>query len=235
MEEPAGLTARAARPPAQRITCEYCGSSYVRKHSCRKKAQAQAAGDMGVMRAHALFERWWRRNMRGKKPKTLSQFAASPLFSTFILLERLVSEVYMPSGASYLDWLMDNGIASRDWCKNSTVDRFKKTHSREQDPIALATRSLESVARWCDDAGIDVSSFYSRVPLSDAMLWIQNGRLSPWVLLLSERSGDLFDRMNEDQLERVMASIDLSYWEARFRVSSDESDRIRAMLREMGL
>lgn len=192
-------------------------------------------GDLGILKSFDLFDFWYRYNRFSRKPKSVNEFLKSPYRKTFVDLHYFVSKVYLPSAKGYLEWLINNRVASRDWCKEPTIRRYKSEHSRIEDAIMLVTRSLEKISLWCDEREFPISEFFSEIGVGEALNWIQSGRLSPWILFCSSTADRLFERMDEDQARVMDLAIDIDYWTARIKVSKEHCDRISLMLGEIGL
>ena len=222
------------------LSCEFCGSTFktekgASNHSCEKKKIAGDIGTNGIRKAYDLFDYWFTLNMFSKKGKSKKEFFKSPYFKTFVDLVKYLDGNYVPSGKVYVEWLSRKRIASRDWCKDSTLDRFRKETSRSEDAVELTLKTLEKMAMRCDDCDAHISEFFDTMRPGDIIQWIRNGKMTPWVLLMTDKADEVLSLMNDEQLELLDAIIDLNYWESRFKVSKSSVDAVRHILDEVGL
>lgn len=219
--------------------CEYCGSVLkttrgLEKHRCQRKALIEETGEISLVRAYTLFDFWFRYNGLAKKSKTIEQFMKSPYFNLFIGFEKHVAASRVHS-REFLKWLVDTRVNSRDWTKESVLAAFSSFYSKNCEAVPSMTKTLENIAVWCDQHGIDSGDFFRYIGPGEAIQWMRNGKLSPWVVLVSEKSMQMFERMSKEQIDFSGELMDLDHWEARFRSSPSETDVVKKSLEGMGL
>lgn len=219
------------------LACRFCGAAYktrrgIERHSCQRSKLAAEVGDASLVRAFYLFEFWFRYNGFSKrKQKGYQEFCRSPYFRLFSELE----SKGLPSTKEYIRWLSDGRVPSNRWLLNATMEQFRVESERSGDAREKAMRSLEKMASWCDQAGIDVADFFSAIGPGEAVLWLQTGKLSPWVLIATSKLDDLVGRMSEEQATLLAREFDVDYWSMRAKLSADKYQEVRSLLEGMGL
>lgn len=221
-------------------TCEYCSAVFktnagYKRHMCSKKALAGSTGQVALRRSYMLFNFWYTYSGFNRKPKTFSEFLKSPYFKKFVELDDYLTSFYSSNNREYLKWCVDNGIPSKNWCKDITSDKYLKEVIRKDDPIDSVIKSLEQISRWCERRNISIDKFFSTINPGESIEWIISSRIDPWVLLLCDNSDKLLSRLSKEQLDIVNETLDLEYWSARISISKITVDNITSILDEIGM
>lgn len=219
------------------IECEFCGKvlkteAGAAKHACRQKKFADSTSQVSLARAFYLFDFWFRYNGVSKKPKTFEQFSKSPYLGVFISLEEFSKRMRV-SGRAYVKWLSDEHVPSRKWSDESVCANFRR--ASDVDPLVLTLASLSEMAKWCDERDVDMSDFFRKIAPGEAVMWASDGKLTAWVVFLTESSLNLFERMSAEQQQKCFEALDMEGWESRSEVEPESVERVRSVLAEMGL
>jgi hypothetical protein len=224
----------------QLFECDYCSATFktksgLNRHMCKKKALAQDIGDLNVRNAYKLFSFWYTYNGFRNHSKTYPEFLKSPYFSKFIEVTEYVSSVYLPNGREYVRWCVDNNISTYDWVKDKTLKRYQVDYNKKNEPVSSAIRSLEAIATWCEQKEIPIEEFFKSIKPTEALIWIQNGRLNPWVLFSTGASDVLLNKFSEDQLVIMNETLDLDYWTSRLKVSREAVNEVANIMDQLGM
>lgn len=150
-------------------------------------------------------------------------------------LDRRATEIYLGSAVEYLRWLTDKRIPASDWFKDGVAERYRSDISKSEDAERAILRSLEVAARHCDAKGVQLSEFFKTITPGELSSALEVGRISPWLLVSSERFEDLMAKITEPQLERMSLSFDVEYWMRRVELCPEVSARVSDIVRSVGL
>jgi hypothetical protein len=64
---------------------------------------------------------------------------------------------------------------------------------------------------------------------------IRDGKISPWILLISDTGKKLLSTLNDEQLVSIGSTIDPDFWFKKFRTMPDDADFARQIIKESNL
>jgi hypothetical protein len=222
------------------FSCPYCGSGFKteqgsKRHRCKRKAIAEDVGTASLRRSYALFDFWFMYGGFSKKPKSMLEFQRSPYFDVFVNLDRKATSIYLGSSLEYLRWLTDKRVPAKDWLKDSTIERYRDDIAKAEDAVKAVIRSLEVAARHCDSKGIPLSEFFGTITPGELSSALEVGKISPWLLVSTERLDDVLGRMDEPNMERLSMVFDADYWMKRVEINPEAAERATELVRSVGL
>lgn len=219
-------------------SCKFCIKEYktqrgLDNHVCRNMEIAAEYGDLEMLKTYELFAFWFQYNgFSKKKAKTFNEFLKSPYFKEFVKMNAAIKGVYMFNKKDFVVWLSENKIPIDHWARNSIIERYKTDHDRRGRGLDHFNKTIENIVLWCDIKNYAYHQFFEHISVSDAMLWLQSGKLSPWYFLNTDKINLLWARMSEAQLEFMLSFIDIDYWEARFKVNQTEVQTIKDIIND---
>jgi len=91
------------------------------------------------------------------------------------------------------------------------------------------------MGEWAEQEGARLEDFFKYVNLNRVCQMIANGRISPWVLLNCETGKDMLTIMHDDHIKIIYEIIDPEWWKRTFKKRDEDTDFVRATLREAGI
>lgn len=222
-------------------SCDHCGASFktlggFNRHKCAKARLIEEIGDIGLARAYDAFDFWYRYNGFGKKKgKSYQDFLKSPYFKLFTALEKTSIDSRIGPIKEYIRWISDRRIPSSDWTNNDVIMKYRTESSKNVDAEKHVMQSLEQIAAWCDLKGYSIETFFSNIGPGEAAQWVHVGKLSPWILLATDRLSELLSRMTDEQILYFTNMFDIDYWEKRAKQSPEKIDVVKRIISEVGL
>lgn len=64
---------------------------------------------------------------------------------------------------------------------------------------------------------------------------IEYGRVSPWIVLLSDATDKLLPRMNDEQVDRFFKLININMWEIKINRLKDEVEPLKSLLKQVAI
>lgn len=220
--------------------CEYCGAVLKTRrgydnHSCTKKRLAKETSDASMVRAKWLFDFWINYNGYGN-PRTQAKFERSPHYRPFVEFTHHAEQIYLPAPAvEFIKWASDEKIPLVQWKTDKVTNRFKKAFERGDHVLEAVASSLEQIASWCDGYGVDMSEFFGMISPAEMIRWLQSGRMSPWVFMLSPKNAAFISRCDNDQIDFISDLLDVDYWDSRLSFSTGPAAEVLTVLKEVGL
>jgi hypothetical protein len=225
---------------AQKYACGFCKKAFrnertLAAHMCAKKRRNLEKDTVASQHGLRLFQRFYLLNTPTKTQKTFEQFIDSKYYTSFIKLARHLMDLRPVDRDRFVDYLFQNGIKDRDWCKDKTYEAYIIDLLAKEPAQRGLERSIETMAAWGEKNDIPFNEFFENVAPAEATHMIRMGKLSPWVLYLAKTSSALWDRLSTEQGHIIAKVIDADVWFAKFELKRDDKIFVQEMLDEAGL
>ena len=224
----------------QPYTCVHCGKSFMKDktlvaHMCERKRRALQKDEKRVQAGFMAFNRFWQLTQNNKKPKSYDNFADSSYYNAFVKFGGFVNNVNPLYPDKFIDYVIKSGVKLDHWCKDELYERYLLDMIKVEPVESAVQRTLKTMMEWGDEHGHEFSQYFSQVSLSKAVYDIQNGKISPWVILNSASGQSMVRGMSDEQLEMIAASFDVPYWLRRFRELPADTALVKEICDEVGI
>jgi hypothetical protein len=179
-----------------------------------------------------LFRRFYELNTAQKNSKTIEEFIDSKYYTTFIKFARRLMDLRPVDQARFVDYVFSNGIKERDWCKDKVYESYIVDLLAKEPATRGLERSVRTMEEWCNKHGKPLHEFFIHVSPSEATHMVQMGKISPWVLYLSETADVLWERLSDEQADIIASVINPKIWKAKFELKKDDCTFVREILKE---
>lgn len=220
--------------------CGFCGRSFrsegtLAAHMCEPKRRRKEQNSVSSRLGLALYQRFFELNSPGSRTKTFEDFADSKYYKGFIRLSRHLQDLRPIEQDRFVDWLFQNGIKEREWCKDRTYERYITDLLVKENTTRALERSIKTMERWAEENDSHFSRFFAEVSTNEATLLLRYGRISPWALYMASTADALWERLNEEQADIVGSVIDPKVWLKRFEKNREDCEFVQEILNDAGL
>lgn len=193
------------------ICCEYCKQTFKSErtaavHMCDKKRRWLQKSMPESIAGFAAFDLFYRLGMQSK-PKTFDEFVNSQYYSAFVKFGSYCINTRVIDAEAYTRWLIRNQTKLKDWPTDRMYTLFVRDHLKKES----VGRALERFVECASELDY-FSEFWERASGYLIADWVETGKISPWILLCSDRATQAVHRMNSEQINKISASIDADYW-----------------------
>jgi hypothetical protein len=190
---------------------------------CLRKRRWTDRDATHVRLAFTVFQMFYSSQTTSTKPKTQEDFIRSQFYEGFVKFGRscLVNEYLEPE--KFATWLIENGVKLKDWCKDSTYDKYLLEYVKKEPGLRALERTIMYLAEWADENGQDWTTYFVNVSASRAVYDIRSAKVSPWVLYLSRTGDQLLTRFSDEQISMINNLIDANFW---FKVFQDDTEEV---------
>jgi hypothetical protein len=217
--------------------CEFCGKEYksqasFEKHACEKKLRYINRDERVERTAFDIYAKWYRMTMYRDTTEIL--FIKSPSYSAFIDFAKFIIEVQPPQKwFHYLEWLVKKQVRNTDWCTQEKYSEYLRFLIRNETYENAIERSAIVVLKHCVQSGIEPRDFMAKVSIPLVVLWLETGRISPWILLMSDNKNKLMSRLSNEEATRMTQIIDVQYWNKKIDFDQKRKDTAKYLLRQL--
>jgi hypothetical protein len=121
------------------------------------------------------------------------------------------------------------------WIVDSTYDKWLVDFLRYEDSLHSTERTLFTIDTYTKDKNILFEDFFELVNTNIATEMIKSGKITPWVIYLSQTGKKLLLRLDEEQIGILEEYLDVSFWEKRFELNKHIVPVIKDMMKELNI
>ena len=223
--------------------CEFCKRRFARErslvnHSCEKKRRWFQKDDPHAMIGFMAWGRFYELTTFGKKAdfkNSYRNFIDSQYYNAFMKFGRHIRDLNALEPAKFIDYVIKNNLPIDKWTHDFVYEQYVKELTRQETAEQAFERNMVLMNEWSMQTGEKWSDFFRNVNPNQAVIWIKNGRISPWLLYNVDSAVDFFERCTPEQLAIIKGCAPPGPWKVRFNKNKDSCDFIRTTLRKSGM
>jgi len=221
-------------------TCKYCKKSFTKdstlaSHMCPKKRRMAEKDNLSSRLGFRVFQQFYKMTTAGQQPKTFEDFIKSSYYTDFVKFGRYLGQRDAIDTERFAAFVINNGVKLRDWRKDFVYESFLQELMNKEPADRALERTILTLQQWANENETTFNKFFEEVSTTEATHIIKAGRISPWVLYLSESAGSLLGRMSSEQGEMIGQIINPNIWKARFHKKQDDVQFVMEVLEAAGL
>ena len=176
------------------------------------------------------YKRFFTVNLKTKNEVTFEKFVESKFFDGFVKFGKYISKVECIDPNAFIEFVIKSSIALDKWTDPRVYDIWVREQTKKESPDKALERMLLLMESWAIHNSKHWTDFFKEISPSEAVLWIQTGRISPWILYIARSSICLFERFSKEQLKIIDEYIDDSFWQVKLKQYELEVELIRSEL-----
>lgn len=211
------------------MKCEYCNKEFksvdrLSSHMCEKKRRWMHKDDPETVAGFSAFDMFYRFGMKST-PRKFEDFVGSKFYSSFVKFGSYCINAHVIEPNAYTQWLLRNGVKLNKWNSDETYLKFVRDYlKKERVERALERFVVHASKTPYFDTFWETASGYL---LAD---WIESGKISPWVIMCSERAKVAISNMNKEQLDKVATNLDVDFWARKIRQNPLDEQWVKDIL-----
>ena len=209
--------------------CEYCKKSFQREstllaHSCEKKRRWQNKNNQDVLVGFASYDLFYRIEMQSK-PKEYKDFVDSQYYTAFVKFGAYCINTRVIDQEQFTRWLIKNKVKLKDWPTDKMYLLFVQDHVKRESVERALERFVEHAAEtdYFDTFWESASGYL----IAD---WVEMGKISPWLLISSNRAQTALETMPAECMTRIANCIDADYWGKKRQLNPHDANFVEEMI-----
>jgi hypothetical protein len=221
-------------------TCKFCDKSFksektLSSHMCPRKRRWAEKENLSSRLGFRVFQRFYEITANSVNAKSFDEFIRSQYYTDFVKFGRYLGHRDAVDTERFIDFVIKNGVKLRDWRKPYVYETFLHELMNKEPVERALERTFLSLEEWAKENNTTFNKFFEEVTTNEATHIIQSGRISPWVLYLSESAGELLGRMSSEQGDMIQSIINPAIWKGRFHNRPDDVEFVINVLGKAGL
>jgi len=209
--------------------CEYCKKSFQKEttllaHSCEKKRRWQNKDNQDVLVGFSSYDLFYRIEMQSK-PKEYKDFVDSQYYTAFVKFGAYCLNTKVIDQEQFTRWLIKNKVKLKDWPTDKMYLLFVQDHVKRESVERALERFVEHAAEtdYFDTFWESASGYV----IAD---WVEMGKISPWLLISSNRAQTALETMSSECMTRIANCIDADYWGKKRQLNPHDANFVEEMI-----
>ena len=217
--------------------CKHCNRGFLNErtlaaHMCTKKRRWTEQHTVGFRLGFRVFQMFYEKTTTSKKSKSEEDFINSKFYNSFIKFGRHLVDLDPINAEEYINFIFDNGVKLKDWTADYVYEAYIEERMKKEPVLAAIERTFDTMEKWAKQHDMCYNQFFTHSNVNEAVYLIRSGKISPWVLYLSETADDFFNRINEEQAALIKAIIDPNKWKVIFMTKKDSVELVKDALEQ---
>lgn len=223
------------------FTCGFCNKTFMKEstylvHLCERKRRWIDRDTKHAKVGFMVFQKFYEVSYgAARKPKTVDEFIKSNLYTAFMSFGRYIVNNNVINPSDFIMFVIKSGVPLKNWESPVLYEKYVRELNKKETPYAAVERHFLLVKQWSIDTGEEMYDFFRKISPAQATMWIQTGRISPWVLFNCESANDMIGRLSEEQLDLIYSYIDPEFWKIKFKMNEGDANIVREELKAFGM
>ena len=136
---------------------------------------------------------------------------------------------------NYAEHLIRESIKLTDWTKDAVYDAYLKELIKKEPAQRGIERSIKCMESWAKEKDSTWNNYFREVSPQLAIHHIRGGKISPWLIFLSESGQDLWGGLNQEQISLIKDIADPMFWRRIFLKNTEEVNLVQDIAEASGL
>lgn len=220
-------------------TCKYCYANFkltknFKKHRCEQMKRHEMLDTKTGKKAFMLYKDWLR--LKHRIPPSKETFLNSRYYMSFIKFVKFTRKMAIPSVSDYIKLMVNLSMEPHFWIKLDVyqhyIDKFDKMYTATQQ----ASISVDTFLQLSKIFECDIDDVFKELTADDVIKLIQAKKLSPWLLLLSDKFlSFLQNKATSEQQILIQTIINPTKWKHLFDSKKQDVKQMRKIVKELGI
>jgi hypothetical protein len=202
--------------------CPYCGKEFARErtlqvHLCEPKRRYLQKNEKWVQNAFMVFQRFYEIHQKNMKQKTYDDFCASAYYNAFVKFGRFMMHINPLYPEKYIDYVILSKIKLDHWDRDNLYEAYLIDTLKIEPVEAALQRSIATMMDWAAEQNAQWSDYFRLVNTNRAVQHIQQGKISPWIVLGCTAGKKMLQSFSDEQLQLTARYINPEFWNAKFK------------------
>ena len=205
-----------------KFKCPYCGKEFTRErtlqvHMCEPKRRHLQKNEKWVQNGFIVFQRFYEIHQKNHKTKTYDEFCKSAFYNAFVKFGRFMMHINPIYPEKYIDYVILSKIKLDHWAREDLYEAYLVDTLKVEPVESAIQRSITTMMDWADEQNAQWSDYFRLVNTTRAVQHIQNGKMSPWLVLGCVAGQKMLQSFSDEQLQMTQRFINAEFWSNKFK------------------
>ena len=200
----------------------YCGKEFTKErtlqvHMCEPKRRYLQKDEKWVVNAFMVFQRFYQIHQKNSKTKTYDDFVGSPYYNAFVKFGRFIMHINPLYPDKYIDFVLKSKVKLDHWARDDLYETYLIETIKSEPVESALQRSITTMMDWATEQNAQWSDYFRLVNTNRAVQHIQQGKISPWLLLGCNAGKRMLKSLSDEQLQMIERFINPSFWPSKLK------------------
>ena len=164
-----------------------------------------------------VFQRFYQIHQHNSKLKTYDEFVKSAYYNAFVKFGRFIMHINPLYPDRYIDFVLRSKIKLDHWARDDLYEAYLIDALKTEPVEAALQRSVTTMMDWAVEQNAQWSDYFRLANTNRAVQHIQQGKISPWLLLGCSAGKKMLKSFSDEQLQMTQRFINPEYWANKFK------------------
>ncbi len=151
------------------------------------------------------------------KQKTYDDFCSSAYYNAFVKFGRFMMHINPLYPEKYIDYVILSKIKLDHWARDNLYEAYLIDTLKIEPVEAALQRSIATMMDWAGEQNAQWSDYFRLVNTNRAVQHIQQGKISPWIVLGCNAGKKMLKSFSDEQLQLTARYISPEFWNSKFK------------------
>jgi hypothetical protein len=202
--------------------CTYCDKEFAKErtlqvHLCEPKRRHLQKSEKWVQSGFLVFQRFYEIHQHNNKTKTYDDFCKSSYYNAFVKFGRFMMHINPLYPEKYIDYVILSKIKLDHWARDDLYETYLIDTLKVEPVESALQRSIATMMDWAEEQHAQWSDYFRLVNTNRAVQHIQQGKVSPWLVLGCNAGKKMLKSFNDEQLQMIAKYISLEFWTQKIK------------------
>lgn len=219
--------------------CKFCNQRYVKeeqfnKHKCDLMERDEFVRTKRRGRfAFNVYKSWIK--ARGYQPQGRDTFIESRYYNSIIKFTDFYYSAMLPDVDDYIEFMVEGDFLPQMWINTTVYEQYLVAFDDRVKPLKQAEISFKYLGILARSLECEPVEIFDFIYVNELAKLIQCRRLSPWVLLVSQRFHRYMEECDPDEVLVLEAMVNADVWLPKFKAWPKSYKTIRKLTKELGI
>ena len=184
---------------------------------CEPKRRHLQKDEKWVINAFMVYQRFYQIHQNNSKEKTYTDFCESAYYNAFVKFGRFMMHINPLYPEKYIDYVILSKIKLDHWARDDLYESYLIDTLKVEPVEAALQRSIATMMDWAVEQNAQWSDYFRLANTNRAVQHIQQGKISPWLLLGCNAGKRMLKSLNDEQLQMTARFINPEFWNSKFK------------------
>jgi hypothetical protein len=117
----------------------------------------------------------------------------------------------------YIDYVIKSRVKLDHWARDELYETYLIETLKIEPVESALQRSIATMMDWAEEQHAQWSDYFRLVNTNRAVQHIQQGKISPWLVLGCNAGKKMLQSFNDEQLQMIEKFINPSFWPSKLK------------------